>query len=231
MKTKRRPRLAGGGLVGKARHSSLPGKLPAWHGFRRKWHISRTGSSLALQGRAAKGFIGPIGDDLPSLIPIIFALIIYFSTFTTTFSVFEKGNMRFDRTIKVLKVSNDLRGDKYINDAEEFLELCENVTVRGINFKAGLVDLKQHGTQTFQAIDPVKFVNEDQGIYSTLSCSDPGNPATCSTVKLVCPDSVNEMGPDHEAIVKMFPVAFQDIHSVQSKFAVRPMLLVVVVWF
>jgi len=181
--------------------------------------------------RKMKGFIGPIGDDLPSLIPIIFALIIYFSTFTTTFSVFERGNMRFDRTIKILKVSNDLRGDKYLNDAEEFLELCENVTVRGINFKAGLVNLEQQGDQPYQEINLMKFVNEDYGIYSTLSCSDPSDPSTCSTVKMVCPDSVNEMGPDHEAIVKIFPVAFQDIHSVQSKFAVRPMLLVVIVWF
>lgn len=166
-----------------------------------------------------RGFIGPIGDDLPSLIPIIFSLIIFFSTFTITFQVFENGNTRFDRTIKILKISNDLRGDKYINNVGEFMELCDNVTVRGINFKAGLVNLKQKGPP-FEEIDLLRFVNEEEGIYEV------------GGVKLACPADAEKMRPDSQAIVKMFPIAFQDTaSSIKSGFAVRPMLLVVVVWF
>lgn len=166
-----------------------------------------------------KGFIGPIGDDLPSLIPIIFALIIFFSTFTTTFEVFDRGNARFDRTIKILKISNDLRGDKYINDVQEFTELCDRTSVRGVNFKAGLVDLRQRGEKPFDQINLLQFVNEDKGIYKV------------NGEKLVCSRGREKMNPDSRAIVKMFPIAFQDTTTISSGFAVRPMLLVVVVWF
>ncbi len=166
-----------------------------------------------------RGFIGPIGDDLPSLIPIIFALIIFFSTFTTTFQVFDRGNARFDRTIKILKISNALRGDKYINNRAEFVDLCKRVGVRGVNFKAGLVDLKQQAGKPFEQIDLLKFVNDDKGIYEV------------NGKKLVCSRGKSKMRPDSEAIVKMFPIAYQDTVTISSGFAVRPMLLVVVVWF
>lgn len=166
-----------------------------------------------------KGFIGPIGDDMPSLIPILFSLVIFFTTFTATFNVFEQGNTRFDRTIKMLKISNELRGDKYINDVKEFRSLCEGVTVRGVNFKAGLMDLKESG-QPFAEINLVEFVNNEKGIYEV------------NGKKLACPKQTSKMREGSEAIVKKFPVAFQDSSSsIESGFAVRPMLLVVVVWF
>ncbi|MCX6802727.1 MAG: hypothetical protein NT067_06475, partial [Candidatus Diapherotrites archaeon] len=98
------------------------------------------------RGGKQKGFIGPIGDDLPSLIPIIFSLVVFFTAFTATFSVFDKGNTRFDRTIKILKISDQMRGDKYINDIGEFKELCENISISGVNFKAGIVELRQEGS-------------------------------------------------------------------------------------
>ncbi len=164
-----------------------------------------------------KGFIGPIGDDMPSLIPVIVALIIFFTTFTTTFQVFEQGNTRFDRTIKILKISNELRGDKYLNEAAEFTRLCDNVTASGVNFKAGLVDLRMGASQPFEEFDLEEFVNDEKGIYEQAG------------QKLVCSRSSREMSGESQAIVKMFPVAFQD--TVTADFAVRPMLLVVVVWF
>jgi len=167
-----------------------------------------------------KGFIGPIGDDLPSLIPILVALIIFFTTFTATFEVYERGNTRFDRIIKVLKISNELRGDKYINDVEEFDELCDKVSVRGVNFKAGLVDLIQEGERPFEFINIEDFANEGKGIYEV------------GGKKLVCASSYSaKMAPGDEAVSKIFPIAFQDTTSIQSGFAVRPMLLVVIVWY
>ncbi|MFH1234081.1 MAG: hypothetical protein V1493_00505 [Candidatus Diapherotrites archaeon] len=183
-------------------------------------------------GKKQKGFIGPIGDDLPSLIPIIFSLVVFFTAFTATFSVFDKGNTRFDRTIKILKISDQMRGDKYINDIGEFKSLCDTVSVSGVNFKAGLVDLNQEG-QPFERIDLQAFVDENAGIYKAK------NTATGEDESLACPGKFEHMKPNSEAIVKMFPVAYQETDSnpvisarkIVSGFAVRPMLLVVVVWF
>ncbi|MEM0360471.1 MAG: hypothetical protein QXK06_04015 [Candidatus Diapherotrites archaeon] len=172
-----------------------------------------------------RGFIGPIGDDLPSLIPIIFSLVVFFTAFTATFSVFDKGNTRFDRAIKILKISDQMRGDKYINDLQEFKELCEKVSVPGVNFKAGLIELRQEGAP-FEMIELRDFVDSNQGVYITT------NPETGELEHVVCPGNFEHMKPGSQAIVKMFPVAFQDNSAnIKSGFAVRPMLLVVVVWF
>jgi hypothetical protein len=183
-------------------------------------------------GKKQKGFIGPIGDDLPSLIPIIFSLVIFFTAFTATFSVFDKGNVRFDRTIKILKISDQMRGDKYINDISEFKDLCDTVSISGVNFKAGLVELRQEGSP-FDQIDLQSFVDDNVGIYTVT------NTATGEDEFLACPGKFEHMKPNSEAIVKMFPVAYQETDNnpdisarkIVSGFAVRPMLLVVIVWF
>jgi hypothetical protein len=178
-----------------------------------------------------KGFIGPIGDDLPSLIPIIFSLVIFFTAFTATFSVFDKGNVRFDRTIKILKISDQMRGDKYINDIGEFKGLCDTVSISGVNFKAGLVELNQEG-QPFERIDLQQFVDENQGIYKVKVKDPVSGIETGQEEFLACPGKFEQMKPNSEAIVKMFPVAFQDTsEEITSGFVVRPMLMVVVVWF
>ncbi len=161
-----------------------------------------------------KGFIGPIGDDLPSLIPLIFSLIIFFAAFSSTLDTFHRTADRFDLAVTVLRISNALRGDKYINDADEFKSLCNNVTVRGVFFKAGLVELNEH----FEPLDVYKFVNEDERIYES------------NGQKFKCPEaSTDKLRKHNFVMVDMFPVAYQD-SAVASGLAVRPMLLVVVVW-
>ena len=179
-----------------------------------------------------KGFIGPIGDDLPSLIPIIFSLVIFFSTFTTSFVAFDEGNTRFDHTIKILKISSEMRGDKYLNSAEEFFDLCDGISVRGVNFQAAIVELNEQG-QPFEEFELFEFVNDDIGVFEAIdvsNCGDPNDFSTCVREKLVCASSDKKMFDNSEAIMKIFPIAFQDVGN-EAKFAVRPMLLVVVVWF
>jgi len=179
-----------------------------------------------------KGFIGPIGDDLPSLIPIIFSLVIFFSTFTTSFVTFDDGNTRFDHTIKILKISNEMRGDKYLNSVEEFFDLCDGLSVRGVNYQAAIVELNEQGAP-FEEFELFEFVNNDLGVFEAIdvsNCTDPNDFSTCAKEKLVCASSNEEMFDNSEAIKKIFPVAFQDVSN-DAEFAVRPMLLVVVVWF
>jgi len=179
-----------------------------------------------------KGFIGPIGDDLPSLIPIIFSLVIFFSTFTLSFNAFDEGNTRFDHSIKILKISSEMRGDKYLNSVEEFFDLCDGVSVRGVNFQAAIVELNEQG-EPFEEFELFEFVNNDAGVFEaidTSNCGDPNDYSTCAKEKLVCASSDDEMFDNSEAIQKIFPVAFQDVSN-DAKFSVRPMLLVVVVWF
>ncbi|MCX6802728.1 MAG: hypothetical protein NT067_06480, partial [Candidatus Diapherotrites archaeon] len=81
------------------------------------------------------------------------------------------------------------------------------------------------------------FVDDNAGIYQ-VKVKDPVSGAE-NLEYLACPGKFEHMRPDSEAIVKMFPVAFQETDNdpdisarrIASGFAVRPMLLVVVVWF
>lgn len=167
-----------------------------------------------MQKNARKGFIGPIGDDLPSLIPLIFSLVIFFAAFNQTLMVYRSTASRFELVLDALRISNALRGDKYINDFQEFEQLCNSVNPIGLFFKAGLVDLNEH----YNPIDIYKFVNENEGIYRS------------GDKLFVCPPNQEEMiTPNSVVMVNMLPVAYQDA-EVTSGLAVRPMLLVVVVW-
>ena len=167
-----------------------------------------------MQKGAGKGFIGPIGDDLPSLIPLIFSLVIFFATFNQTLVIYRSTASRFELVLDALRISNALRGDKYINDFQEFKQLCNSVNPIGLFFKAGLVDLNED----YKPIDIYKFVNENEGIYRS------------GDNLFVCPAKLDEkITPDSLVMVNMLPVAYQDT-EVASGLAVRPMLLVVVVW-
>ena len=68
-----------------------------------------------LQG-CKKAFIGPIGDDIPSLIPIVFALTIFFASFNAALSTFDKKNNGFADDFYALKIARVLRSNGYIVD-------------------------------------------------------------------------------------------------------------------
>ncbi len=160
-----------------------------------------------------RGFIGPIGDDLPSLIPILFALVIFFASFTSTFQRLDKGTREFSNAISLLEISDRLRGDRYMNNAEEFKELCNGITnVGSIYYKVGIVKLPMN-----ESLDIVKFVNENQGIL------------VVDGEIMQCTNMDQKIRTDTKVLVRKFPFAFQD-STVHSGFAIRPMLLVVVLW-
>lgn len=83
-----------------------------------------------------KGFLGPIGDDLPSLIPLLFALLIFFGTFSFSYSVFSRKNADFARDIDVLNISKVLKGTNYILSAKSFSDSCRSLNPTSLNYRA-----------------------------------------------------------------------------------------------
>lgn len=165
-----------------------------------------------------KGFIGPIGDDLPSLIPLLFGLVIFFSTFAFTFSVFDSHNTAFSRDLKTLEIARILTSNSYISGIENFSSLCGSLNIVGIKFRAGLTNAetapeeykKQYGA--YGGINPfnINFFKDSDG--SVFECSN-------TAEKLTAKGAVGR-----EVIVKIFPVALEDNN------VVKPMHLVVVAW-
>ncbi len=76
-----------------------------------------------------KGFIGPIGDDLPSLIPIIVALVLFFTIFSITINSYNSKNESINRNISMMNVSRILKEDSMILGAEQFLDRCDRLVI------------------------------------------------------------------------------------------------------
>jgi len=162
----------------------------------------------------ARGFIGPIGDDLPSLVPLVFALVIFFASFYQALSVYNTTKGRFGLVDEALRISHALLGDRQIDNYAEFSQLCTSVNVRGLNFKAGLVEL----SDSFAPIDIYSFVNENSRIYKS------------GDLLFACPQEQTErILRDSTVTVHMLPVSYRDANA-KSGTVTRPMLMVVVVW-
>ncbi len=90
----------------------------------------------------ATGFLGPIGDDLPSLIPLIAALIIFFGAYGTIYRDYAEKNELLEMTIRVNRLGRDLRGSSYVTSTNEFERVCTVArSTGGLKFHAGIVKL------------------------------------------------------------------------------------------
>ncbi|MBN2067563.1 MAG: hypothetical protein JW744_03790 [Candidatus Diapherotrites archaeon] len=162
-----------------------------------------------------KGFLGPIGDDLPSLIPLIFALTIFFYAFTSTWNVFDQRDTSFDSDIAVLRISYALKGDNYIASDTEFHSMCETAKgVSGMWFFSGLLELSTGPESRFKGINIDRLLSEGQGFFPGFLCSN------------------TEQKPDleeNQTLVRFFPIALE-FEDQSGMFYVKPMLLVVVAW-
>ncbi len=91
----------------------------------------------------SRGYLGPIGDDIPSLIPIIVGLITFFSAFTFTLNEYNQRSAGFAADRDTLIIANSLKGDSYLSVASEFTNACTGLRVRGLNYVAVVIDSAQ----------------------------------------------------------------------------------------
>lgn len=168
----------------------------------------------------ARGFLGPLGDDLPSLIPLIFALIIFFSAFTSAFNTFDKRNSAFQAELEVSSIASAMRADSYIGGYDGFQERCKRITASDVKYKIGIIELPLRVDDGVSTINPL---NPD--FYSFPSGDD----------KFEC--RKNDTYPTENSrniIVRVYPIALElkdDTKTlITSGFIVRPMLLVVITW-
>ena len=192
---------------------------------------SETGHLLK---QAQKGFLGPIGDDLPSLIPLVFGLLIFFTVFTQTSNTFDQRNAMFDDALSVVRLSDIFVGSSYIisdsSGSKQFDSLCNTAqSIRTMNWKAGLIQLntgsleKKAPAEFFQSIDVASLDNS----FFSLEIS-PSNKKLFS-----CTNTKEPLTYFSEnTIVRFYPVALEInlLDKPSNKFFVKPMLLVIVAW-
>ena len=167
-----------------------------------------------------KGFIGPIGDDLPSLIPLLIGLVMFFSTFTLTFNSFDERNQEFDNDLEVMRLSRTLQANSYIYSYDNFEQLCNQIGVVKLNYVAGLTDQAiLQNTEAFKgSIFDIQFVQGETGAVFA-----------CASDKSISPDKVSDYltlaeSIDRTVVTRIFPIVLED------EKIVKPMHLVVVAW-
>ena len=171
-----------------------------------------------------KGFIGPIGDDLPSLIPLLFALMIFFYVFTFTWGIFDQRGNAFEDAIAALRVGNTMKGNNYMRGIESFQERCsEAQSIRNIKFMAGLLQLSTGpSTGPSQSFEGIDIETLEEKFFGTES------------QKYICTNTnLEEDKPGLETsnlYLRSFPVALEFANQETGAFYIRPMLLVVVTW-
>lgn len=168
-----------------------------------------------------KGFIGPIGDDLPSLIPLLIGLVMFFSIFTLTFNSFDERNQEFDNDLEVMRLSRTLQANSYIYSYDNFEQLCKQVGVVKLNYVAGLTGQAtlQPAQEFFGSIFDIEFFESDDGI---LMCTN-------AESNIFSPYSVKHFitlseSIDRTVVTRIFPIVLED------EKIVKPMHLVVVAW-
>ncbi|MEK6902719.1 MAG: hypothetical protein AABX02_03995 [archaeon] len=178
----------------------------------------------------SRGYIGPIGDDIPSLIPIIVGLITFFGAFTYTLNEYNHRSQTFAADRDSLVIANALKGDSYLATYSEFASACKGLRVRGLDYFAGVIDSHQWEEIAKQAnsdqLNKLSLIADH--LYPLADLSNPGTsqPLLCSH-GLPSPPTSDDLAliiDNRQFIVLSFPVA------VESPLAVVPATLVVITW-
>jgi len=167
----------------------------------------------------SKGYLGPIGDDLPSLIPLVFALVIFFSSFYSTVEAYNTKTVDFENDIAVVQVSASLRGTGYVSSLSDFEKTCNALNVRQPLFSSGLIPLEEE-------IDI--FDLDSQYILD----AETNNPFKCSNTDKVLTEG-KALGANIKIVSRTYPLVleknFTDADG-KEKTIVIPVKLVVVAW-
>jgi hypothetical protein len=85
-----------------------------------------------------KGFIGAIGDDLPSLVPIFFSLLIFFGTLAFVFVTLGDRNAYLEKYFESISISKEVLGSSFYSGYVDFDQKVKTVNTTE-KFAAGLI--------------------------------------------------------------------------------------------
>ena len=165
-----------------------------------------------------KGYIGAIGDDLPSLIPIFVGLTIFFAVFLNTYNVYRNNTDLYSLRNDAINISGIIKENPIISDQNQFIKTCQRVKTK-YNWNAFItpLDLNSHNYKRLTVGDL-----DDENIMKHWAETGT-NPR-----KLIC----NSEGLEElkialltkDVTVYKYPI------TVQQQFYVEPAWLYILVW-
>lgn len=178
-----------------------------------------------------KGFIGPIGDDLPSLIPILFGLAIFFSAFTFAYQAFDVENSHFKYSIKVMDLAKTVKSDSFIADYADFKNSCDKISVSGVSYKILLfrdfIQIKNENLGNNPlSMDTFGIVTGEtlEGIKDKVLIQENNAYFECSNLS---EDDLQTVNKVKKFDVRLFPVAYL---NAQNSSSVDVAVLMVITW-
>ena len=160
-----------------------------------------------------KGFIGAIGDDLPSLIPIFVGLMIFFAVFLSTYNNYKTTTNLYSLQQDAISISITLKSEPLIPDYNLFMKTCNKVNSTK-NWNAFLVDLPLN-------INDQKVLSKDTFEDEIVKDDETENKYIC---KEMTEDELFTNDPTVKKIVYMYPITL-----IRNTFA-TPAKLYVIVW-
>ncbi len=119
-----------------------------------------------------KGFIGAIGDDLPSLTPIFIGLMIFFAVFLNVFNDYNTKNKMYGLNQEAIEISMQLKSDPVIISYDHFIKKCDKINSTK-KWMAFLVDLPLN-TEDYQYLTLDRFIS-DRSDYLLFTEDDTGH--------------------------------------------------------
>jgi len=99
--------------------------------------------------QSKKGFIGSIGDDLPSLVPLFFALMIFFAALAFAFTTINNRNAVINTYIDSLTIAKSALSDASFSTLAEFKSTQSNIVTMS-NYIYGIVYIPDDATFNFE---------------------------------------------------------------------------------
>lgn len=163
-----------------------------------------------------KGYIGAIGDDLPSLIPIFLGITIFFSVFLSTYNVYRNNTDLYSIKNDAINISGILKEEPLYSDSNAFFKTCDKIKTK-YNWNAFVIPLDLN-TDNYQSLE-VESLRYDSFIKHWDDSE--GRPFFCGNTGI---DILISSLRTKDVIVYRFPV------TVQQEFFVEPTWLYVMVW-
>lgn len=165
-----------------------------------------------------KGYIGAIGDDLPSLIPIFVGLTIFFAVFLNTYNVYRNNTDLYSLRNDAINISGIIKENPLISDQNQFIKSCNRVKTK-YNWNAFVTPLDLN-SQNYKGLT-INDLNDGNIMKHWAETGTTPRKLICNSGGL---DELKTALQTKDVTVYKYPI------TVQQQFYVEPAWLYIVVW-
>ncbi|MBI5224475.1 hypothetical protein HY989_01245 [Candidatus Micrarchaeota archaeon] len=162
--------------------------------------------------KGLRGFIGPLGDDIPSIFPIVAGILIFLTSMLYIDSQFSERNAYLETRSATLQLSYVATDKGYMDDAK-FIEKCTemNLFAQKKQLKFATILKKYCGPMVFSDSENLKITSSQKTFGTVTSIVEDKVCSSDETISKVTPNppiSAQAISiPSKNAILLSYPIA------------------------